>query len=150
MLRKRKHSAKLKGPSLVFIMVHLQLRLHSLHVPKCPNLKKPLKVHCLFCNSKEHYITRCDNIKEQSVADLQKWISDGKRCWRCARLHEPELCNLKKPCSDCGGIHLLVLHRIACDNPTNTASTSESRIYLTPTSATCRVLLKVGTSVVTQ
>ncbi len=36
-----------------------------------------------------------------------------------------------------------MLHRIACDDPTNTASTSESRIYLTPTSVTCRVLLKV-------
>ncbi len=140
---KEKHSAKLKGPSLVLYHGASPAETALSTRPKVSNLKKPLKVHCLFCNSKEHYITRCDNIKEQSVADLQKWISDGKRCWRCARLHEPELCNLKKPCSDCGGIHLLVLHRIACDNPTNTASTSESRIYLTPTSATCRVLLKV-------
>jgi len=112
--------------------------------PKEFKQKKPFKVHCLFCSSKEHYITRCDGIKEQSVADLQRWITDGKRCWRCARSHLPEICNLKKPCSDCGGIHLQVLHRIAREDPTNsTSSTSESRIYLTPASATCRVLLKV-------
>ncbi len=139
---KEKHT-KLKGPSLVLYHGASPAETVLSTRPKVSNQKKPLKVHCLFCNSKEHYSTRCDNIKEQSIADLQKWISDGKRCWRCARLHEPELCNLKKPCSDCGGIHLLVLHRIARDDPTNTASTSESRIYLTPTSATCRVLFKV-------
>lgn len=112
--------------------------------PKEPKQRKPLKVHCLFCQSKELYITTSNQqIKEQSIADLQKWISGGKWCWWCARLHVAEMCNLKKPCSDCGVIHLQVLHCITCDEPTNTSSTSESRIYLTPASATCRVLLKV-------
>lgn len=140
---KEKSSAKPKGPSLVVYHGASPAETVLATRPKEPKQKKPFKVHCLFCNSKEHYITRCDNLKEQSVADLQKWISDGKRCWRCARLHVPEMCNLKKPCSDCGGIHLQVLHRIARDDPANSSSTSESRIYLTPASATCRVLLKV-------
>lgn len=75
--------------------------------------KKPFKVHCLFCDSKEHYISQCPNIKEQSTADLDRWITAGKRCWKCARTHTPESCNLKKPCSDCGDIHLQVLHDVA-------------------------------------
>ncbi|XP_039514870.1 uncharacterized protein LOC120469772 [Pimephales promelas] len=106
--------------------------------------KTPLKVNCLFCGSKEHYITRCSSIKEQSVSDLCKWISEGKRCWKCARSHAPETCNLKKPCSDCGGIHLQVLHGVARSRATNTSSaTSESRIYLLPSIASGRVFLKV-------
>ncbi|XP_073724410.1 uncharacterized protein [Misgurnus anguillicaudatus] len=141
---KEKTQAKTKGSSLIVYHGASQAETALPTRPKELKPKKPFKVHCLFCNSKEHYITRCDNVKEQSVADLQKWISDGKRCWRCARLHVPEICNLKKPCCDCGGIHLQVLHRIARDDPTNcTSSTSESRIYLTPASATSRVFLKV-------
>ena len=62
--------------------------------------KKPFKVHCLFCDSKEHYISRCPSIKVTSTTRLDRWITDGKRCWKCARAHAPESCNLKKPCSD--------------------------------------------------
>ncbi len=80
---KEKH-IKLKGPSLVLYHGAPPAETALCTRPKVSNQKKPLKVHCLFCNNKKHYITRCDNIKEQSVADLQKWISDGKRCWRCA------------------------------------------------------------------
>ncbi len=107
--------------------------------------KKPThKVNCLFCGSKDHYITRCGSIKEKSVADLCKWISDGKRCWKCARSHAPETCNLKKPCSDCGSIHLQVLHGVAQSHATSISSaTSESRVYLLPSISSGRVLLKV-------
>lgn len=42
--------------------------------PTPSNNKKPFKIHCLFCDSKEHYISRCPNIKGQSTADLDKWI----------------------------------------------------------------------------
>ncbi|XP_026056216.1 uncharacterized protein LOC113041867 [Carassius auratus] len=93
---------------------------------------------------KDHYITRCSSIREQPVAELCKWISEEKHCWKCARSHAPETCNLKKPCSDCGGIHLQVLHGVAQSYTTNTASAnSESRIYLLPSIASGRVLLKV-------
>ncbi len=102
------------------------------------------KVNCLFCGSKDHYITRCSSIKKKSVADLCKWISDGKRCWKCARSHAPETCNLKKPCSDCGSIHLQVLHGVAQSHATSISSaTSESRVYLLPSISSGRVLLKV-------
>ncbi len=102
------------------------------------------KVNCLFCGSKDHYITRCRSIKEKSVTDLCKWISDGKRCWKCARSHAPETCNLKKPCSDCGSIHLQVLHGVAQSHATSISSTtSESRVYLLPSISSGRVLLKV-------
>lgn len=102
------------------------------------------KVICLFCDSKDHYITRCSSIREQSVAELSKWISEGKRCWKCARFHATETCNLRKPCSDCGGIHLQVLHGVAQSHTTDTSlANSESRIYLLPSFASGRVLLKV-------
>ncbi|KAJ8357474.1 hypothetical protein SKAU_G00202680 [Synaphobranchus kaupii] len=101
-------------------------------------------MHCLFCDSKEHYISRCRNIKEQSAADLEKWIAEGRRCWKCARAHAPESCNLKKPCGDCGDIHLQVLHGVAQRRSINPQSgASESRVYLTPSIASSKVLLKV-------
>ncbi|XP_028301819.1 uncharacterized protein LOC114462917 [Gouania willdenowi] len=106
--------------------------------------KKPFKVHCLFCDSKEHYISRCPSIKVKSTTELDRWITEGKRCWRCARTHTPESCNLKKPCSDCGDIHLQVLHNVAqCRATDLQPRASESRVYLTPSITTSKVLLKV-------
>ncbi|KAK0139824.1 hypothetical protein N1851_023266 [Merluccius polli] len=106
--------------------------------------KKPFKVHCLFCDSKEHYISRCPSIKVQSTTELDRWITGGKRCWKCARAHSPESCTLKKPCSDCGDIHLQVLHSIAqCRSTDPQSRASESRVYLTPSITSSKVLLKV-------
>ncbi|KAL7880314.1 hypothetical protein SRHO_G00025680 [Serrasalmus rhombeus] len=106
--------------------------------------KKQPSVHCLFCDSKEHYISRCSRIKDLSLGELTKWIKQGNRCWKCARSHPPDTCNLKKPCSDCGGIHLQVLHGLAQSHLSNHHSdTSESRVYLTPSVASLKVLLKV-------
>lgn len=51
---------------------------------------------------------------------------------------------MKKPCSDCGGIHLQVLHEVAKSHKTDTSLiNSKSHIYLLPTLASGRVLLKV-------
>lgn len=56
----------------------------------------------------------------------------------------PESCNLKKPCSDCGDIHLHVLHDVAQLRSINSQlRASESRVYLTPSIASSKVLLKV-------
>ncbi|KAI4901563.1 hypothetical protein NFI96_009437 [Prochilodus magdalenae] len=107
-------------------------------------MNKHPSVHCLFCDSKEHYISRCNRVKELSLEELTKWIKEGRRCWKCARSHAPDTCNLKKPCSDCGGIHLSVLHRLAQKHQSNhQLDTSESRVYLTPSVASVKVLLKV-------
>lgn len=84
---KEKPSMKAKEPSLVLYHGTSPAETALSTRPKDPKKRKPFKLHCLFCDSKEHYITRCVNIKEKSVADLQRWISDGKRCWRCVRLH---------------------------------------------------------------
>jgi len=112
--------------------------------PTSASGKKSFNVNCLFCDSKEHYISRCPSIKVQSTAELHRWITDGKRCWKCARAHAPESCNLKKPCSDCGDIHLQVLHSVAQGRSTDLqARTLESRVYLTPSMTSSKVLLKV-------
>lgn len=63
-LAKEKPSAKLKGPSLVLYHDASPAETALSTRPKMPKQKKLLKVHCLFCNSKEHYITCCDNIKK--------------------------------------------------------------------------------------
>ncbi|XP_072769411.1 uncharacterized protein [Nerophis lumbriciformis] len=105
---------------------------------------KANKMHCLFCNSKEHYISRCQQIRKHSAAHLDKWIVEEGRCWRCARAHAPDACTLKKPCSDCNGIHLQVLHNVAQRYTEDTQMTpTESRVYLTPSITSSRVLLKV-------
>lgn len=93
------------------------------------------KVHCLFCHSKEHYITQCSDIKEQSTENLMQWVREGERCWKCSRSHLPESCNLKKPCGICGAIHLQVLHGVAEQRAKVKPTTAlNSRIYLTPSS----------------
>lgn len=109
-----------------------------------PSQWKKSKVHCLFCHSKEHYITQCSAIKEQSTENLMQWIAEGKRCWKCGRSHQPEDCNLKKPCGICGEIHLQVLHGTTEQrSKIKHTSALNSRIYLTPSSPSGRVLLKV-------
>ncbi|KAI2646026.1 hypothetical protein H4Q32_024548 [Labeo rohita] len=106
---------------------------------------KRLKRLCLFCKSQEHYLSQCSKITECSPDQILKWIKDGKRCWKCGRTsHKWEECTLRKPCRDCGNIHLGVLHSIAQDGPNSVLlTTSHERAYLTSPSSTGRVYLKV-------
>ncbi|XP_067308995.1 uncharacterized protein [Pseudorasbora parva] len=106
---------------------------------------KKLKRLCLFCKSQKHYLSQCSEITERSPEQILKWIKDNKRCWRCGRTsHKCEECTLKKPCRECGCIHLSVLHSIAKDGPNLVLlTTSEDRAYLTSPSSTGRVYLKV-------
>lgn len=72
------------------------------------------KKFCLFCRSTEHYLPQCTKIVQRSPVDEQKWLKCSKRCCNCGRTsHPPDACTLKKPCSECQGIHLRVLHDIA-------------------------------------
>lgn len=136
-------STQSKRPASVYHGTEPQIVKTPRSVPQ-PSQWKKSKLHCLFCHSKEHYITQCAEIKEQSAENLMQWIAEGKRCWKCGRSHCPEDCNLKKPCGICGEIHLQVLHGIA-EQRAKVKSTSalNSRIYLTPSSPSGRVLLKV-------
>ncbi|XP_048056054.1 uncharacterized protein LOC125274030 [Megalobrama amblycephala] len=106
---------------------------------------KKLKRLCLFCKSQEHYLSQCSEITERSPEQIFKWIKDSKRCWKCGRTsHKCEECTLKKPCRECGNIHLSVLHSIAKDGPNLVLlTTSGDRAYLTSPSSTGRVYLKV-------
>ncbi|XP_065102634.1 uncharacterized protein [Paramisgurnus dabryanus] len=100
---------------------------------------------CLYCKSQEHYLSQCNEITKHSPAQILKWIKDGKRCWKCGRTsHKCEECTLKKPCSECGEVHLGVLHRIALEvSRTVLLTTSQDRAYLSTPSSTGRVYLKV-------
>lgn len=100
---------------------------------------------CLFCHSEEHYLSQCNEITECPPERLIKWIKEGKRCWKCGRTnHNCNECTLRKPCGECGDVHLRVLHRIAQQGPSiMLVTTSSDRIYVTPPSYTGRVFLKV-------
>ncbi|XP_042615149.1 uncharacterized protein LOC122145431 [Cyprinus carpio] len=115
---KEKNAAKLKSQSTTLYHGVSPTETKTFSSPKVSWKRTSSKVICLFCGSKDHYITRCSSIRELPVAELCKWISEEKRCWKCARSHAPETCNLKKPCSDCGGIHLQVLHGVAQSHTT--------------------------------
>ncbi|KAL0151615.1 hypothetical protein M9458_051478 [Cirrhinus mrigala] len=106
---------------------------------------KRTKRLCLFCHSEEHYLSQCNEIMEFPPERLIKWIRDGKRCWKCGRTsHNCNECTLRKPCGECGDVHLRVLHRIAEQGPSiMLVTTSSDRIYVTPPSPTRRVYLKV-------
>ncbi|RXN12010.1 hypothetical protein ROHU_010335 [Labeo rohita] len=106
---------------------------------------KRTKRLCLFCHSEEHYLSQCNEIMEFPPERLIKWIRDGKRCWKCGRSsHNCNECTLRKPCGECGDVHLRVLHRIAEQGPSiMLVTTSSDRIYVTPPSPTRRVYLKV-------
>lgn len=76
--------------------------------------QKKHKIICLFCKSAEHYLSQCPEIAQHTTQQVEKWITDGKRCRKCGRTsHGPETCTLKKACSECQEVHLKVLHNIA-------------------------------------
>ncbi|TWW67283.1 hypothetical protein D4764_02G0003240 [Takifugu flavidus] len=95
---------------------------------------------CLFCKGADHYLSQCPRIATCTPEQVERWITEGKRCRRCGRSnHGMESCTLKKACSECQEVHLKVLHVIA--NPS-------SKVYLTtPTVGTTLIPAKQSSKV---
>lgn len=92
----------------------------------------------------QHYITRCPKIKGEFKSKTGEWIKEGKQCWRNGRTHLPEECTTKKPCHDCGGIHLQVLHRVAQkESSAPPIKVSNGSVYLAHSNQVGWVFLKV-------
>ncbi|XP_048259935.1 uncharacterized protein LOC124119260 [Haliotis rufescens] len=68
--------------------------------------------YCAYCNSKDHHVNACESFHKLETRDVLQWIKDKNRCIRCGRNHKEQDCNLKKPCRECKGRHLTILHAI--------------------------------------
>ena len=114
-------------------------------IPSYQSSPKPgAKVYCLFCRSQDHYINSCPKMESQTKDELRSWITESNRCWRCGRTsHATADCTLKKPCPDCGELHLRVLHPVANQEPSSEPSCSSSTVYFSHLNSPDHVLLKV-------
>lgn len=67
---------------------------------------------CQYCNSNDHSIIKCTELKNLRTEDIVAWIEREKRCWRRVGPHLVVNCNLKKSCSLCNlGVFHQVNHR---------------------------------------
>ncbi|TWW59239.1 hypothetical protein D4764_06G0007690 [Takifugu flavidus] len=119
---------------------------HSWEQGSTPSISQPEKKEtrdkriCLFCKGADHYLSQCPRTATCTPEQVERWITEGKRCRRCGRSnHGMESCTLKKACSECQEVHLKVLHVIA--NPS-------SKVYLTtPTVGTTLIPAKQSSKV---
>ncbi len=77
--------------------------------PTTSKSSKP-KPYCPHCDNKEHFLNACTEFKKLNTNQVVRWITDGRRCWKCGRSHKPDVCTLKRPCNTCKEQHLTVLH----------------------------------------
>ncbi|KAJ8351794.1 hypothetical protein SKAU_G00232700 [Synaphobranchus kaupii] len=85
-------------------------------------------------------MSQCSELKIRNTEQIDKWIREKMRCWRCGRAHRAAQCDLKKSCN-LRGKHLHILHEV---NQSKLASEEPSGIfYLNRPSGSSRVLLKM-------
>ncbi len=51
--------------------------------------------YCPYCNNKDHFLNSCSKFKLLTTEQILKWITEGKRCWKCGRAHPADNCTLK-------------------------------------------------------
>lgn len=95
------------------------------------------KYSCAYCSSRDHFIGLCPSFKSLEDTRKDAWIRENKRCWRCGLNHLAVNCDLKKPCPQCKGRHLGILHGVNCRDQDN------GTFYLSRLGGSGRVLLKV-------
>ncbi|XP_046347391.2 uncharacterized protein LOC124128018 [Haliotis rufescens] len=103
------------------------------------------KPFCPYCNSNEHFLNICPGLKKLTVNQIHDWLHDGKRCWKCGRTHQPDMCTLKKPCHICKEVHLTVLHEAIQHTASKVYSVkvSTDKVYTDQPSYPPNVMLKV-------
>ncbi len=113
--------------------------LHGTNPPnQSPSEKRETQPKAyLYCNSPDHSIIRCKDLRDQSTENVKALIKQEMRCWRFAGPHMATNCNLKKPCPFCKRKHLGILHQA------NQRETDSKVLYLNPQSSSPKVLLKV-------
>lgn len=95
------------------------------------------KYSCAYCSSRDHFIGLCPSFKSLEDTRKDAWIRENKRCWRCRLNHLAVNCDLKKPCPQCKGRHLGIIHGVNCRDQDN------GTFYLSRLGGSGKVLLKV-------
>ncbi len=95
------------------------------------------KYSCAYCSSRQHFIGLCPSFRALEDNKKDEWIRENKRCWRCGLNHLAVECDLKKPCPQCKGRHLGILHGV------NRREQDNGTFYLSRLGGSGKVLLKV-------
>ena len=109
------------------------------------NFKGKPRYFCCYCDSKEHFLGGCPQIKSLSQDRLIDWIKKNDRCFKCGRKHKPDECTLKKPCHSCKDTHLTILHDVVKEFTTGVhlSQTTDPAVYLDKPTRPQKVMLKV-------
>ncbi len=112
--------------------------------PTTSKSSKP-KPYCPHCDNKEHFLNACTEFKKLNTNQVVRWITDGRRCWKCGRSHKPDVCTLKRPCNTCKEQHLTVLHEAVQQTQKSVlmVTAPTAKVYLDRPNRSSKVMLKV-------
>ncbi len=131
-----KSTTILHGAKTASHMTSSKARVAPLKVSQSlPNTSSEGCPVCAYCNSTEHHVSKCGDFLQLTKDQRTNWITEQRRCWRCARDHFATQCDLKGRCSQCNGKHLHILCTINQRQVQN--------LYLDHPSDCNKVLLKV-------
>ena len=66
---------------------------------------------CPFCQSKEHFLPRCETFKSREFQERRQFIVQQRRCFGCLRTgHIVKDCQRPHQCEQCGKNHPTALH----------------------------------------
>lgn len=99
--------------------------------------EQSFKYSCEYYSSRQHFIGLCPSFRALEDNKKDEWIRKNKICWRCGLNHLGVDCDLKKPCPQCKGRHLGIVHGVNCHDQDN------GTFYLSRLGGSGKVLLKV-------
>ncbi len=101
--------------------------------------------YCPYCNNKDHFLNSCSKFKLLTTEQILKWITEGKRCWKCGRAHPADNCTLKRACRTCKELHLTILHEAAQQTQQSVflVNVPPTQVYLDHPNRSPKVMLKV-------
>ncbi|XP_041434751.1 uncharacterized protein LOC121399034 [Xenopus laevis] len=91
-------------------------------------------LQCMFCGE-NHYIYKCQQMKERSVEEKKRFILDNQLCFGCLRKgHSAKDCKRRATCGICKGRHPTPLHedRPKRDKASTLSTLIEGEIISTP------------------
>jgi len=75
------------------------------------NTRSAFTKPCVFCESSNHALDKCDKIVKQCLKDRYNFLRSKGYCFACLKPgHQKTSCRQKFSCSICGKVHLSILH----------------------------------------
>ncbi|KAK0131550.1 hypothetical protein N1851_033725 [Merluccius polli] len=118
------HDSRVKCQSVATQPSILHCTNNNLPLPSPSGKLRTKPRACQYCNSLDHSIIKCKELKDLRTENVIAWIKQKRRCWRCAGPHMAMNGNLKKPCPLCNGKNLGILHHV------NQRKTDSKVLYL--------------------